>query len=216
MPQHDMMVVRENEGTSFQEKGLWDQGLDVPSFLEKALLSNKGKEKFMSLEEDRLVQDTMRQLGQALAASCLVVTKFKQLRGSADKKSHEVAELHQRVENLHGELQRETVKLQEELLQSKHLQQEVEALLNEKSKEVLSLSEERTKLLAEVERLKEELAQKDEELAKEKKVFTNDVANSYLVGFKDVVAQASSVYPEMNFSQLGLGKSVVDGQIVEE
>jgi len=67
-----------------------------------------------------------------------------------------------------------------------------------------------------VERLKEELELKDEELAKEKEAFTNDAANSYLVGFEDVVAQASGVYPKMNFSQLGPGKSVVDGQLVEE
>jgi len=58
-----MMVVREDEGTSFQEEGLWDQGLDVPSFLEKALLPNKAKEKLMSFEENHLVQETMRQLG---------------------------------------------------------------------------------------------------------------------------------------------------------
>jgi len=57
--------------------------------------------------------------------------------------------------------------------------------------------------LADVERLKEELTRKDEELAKEKEDFTNDVAQSYLVGFEEVVAQASSVYPEMDFSQLG-------------
>jgi len=85
---------------------LWDQNLDVLSFLEKALLPNKAKEKLMGLKEDRLVQETMRQLAKAL--------------------------------------------------------------LTEKSKEALGSTEEKMKLLAEVERLKEELTQKDDELAKEK------------------------------------------------
>jgi len=62
-PSRDMVVVREDEGTSFQEEGLWDQSLDAPSFLEKVLLPKKAKEKLMSLKEDRLVQETMRQMG---------------------------------------------------------------------------------------------------------------------------------------------------------
>ena len=110
-------------------------------------------------------------------------------------------------------LQRESAKLHNELQQSK---QEVEVLLAEKSKEALGLSEERARLVAEVERLKEGLAQKDEELAKEKKAFTNDVANSYFVGFEDAVAQASGIYPKMDFSQLGPGKTVVNRQLAEE
>ena len=106
------------------------------------------------------------------------------------------------------------MKLQEELQRSKHLQQEAEALLTENSKETLGLSEERAKLLVEVERLKEELTRKNEELAKEKEAFTNDAANSYLVGFEDAVAQASGVYLEMDFSHLGSSKTMADGHLV--
>lgn len=133
----------------------------------------------MGLEEDRLVGETMRQLGQALATNCLVASKMKEWRGSAEKKSHDVVELHHQIGNLEGELQ-----------QSRRTQQEAKALLAEKSQEALGLSEEKVKLLDEVERLKEELVQKDEKLAKEKEASTNDVVNLYLVGFEDVVAQA--------------------------
>ncbi|KAL9277273.1 hypothetical protein ACSQ67_025183 [Phaseolus vulgaris] len=73
-------------------------------------------------------------------------------------------------------------------------------------------------LRVEVEKLKEEPAKRGEELVhKDKKpekveeVLTDDVANSYMTGFEDVVAQASGIYPEMDFSQLGLGNTVVDG-----
>ena len=75
----------------------------------------------------------------------------------------------------------------------------------------------------EVDRLKGELAKKDEELIRkggelvqERKALTDDVANSYVAGFEDVVAQASGIYPEMDFYQLGLGKTVVDGRLVDE
>jgi len=57
----------------------------------------------------------------------------------------------------------------------------------------------------------EELVQKDELQKKTKEDLTSDVANSYMVGFDDVVAQATCIYPELDFSQLGLGKIVVDG-----
>jgi len=126
--------------------------LDAPSFLEKALLPSKAKEKLMGLEEDLVVGETMRQLGQALATSFLVVSKLKEWRGPIEKKSHEVVELHQQV----GNLKREMTKLHEELQQARQSLQEAKALLTEKSKEALGLSKEKTKLLAEMERLKRE------------------------------------------------------------
>ena len=57
----------------------------------------------------------------------------------------------------------------------------------------------------------EELIQKGEELVQEREALTDDAANSFMVGFEDVVAQALGICPEMDFSQLGLGKTVVDG-----
>ena len=71
-------------------------------------------------------------------------------------------------------------------------------------------------LLDEVDKLKKELAQKDEELVKEREALTNDAASSYLANFEDAVAEASEIYPGMDFSQLGLVKTVVDRQLVEE
>jgi len=44
----------------------------------------------------------------------------------------------------------------------------------------------------------------------------NDVADSYTAGFEDVVAQATCIYPKSDFSQLGLGKIVVDRHLVDE
>jgi len=104
-------------------------------------------------------------------------------------------------------LRQEMESLQAELQQSKLLQKETEALLTEKAKE---------KVLAEVEKIKEELTLKDEGIAKEKEAFKNDAAQSYLVGFDEAVEQASGLHPEINFSQLGLGKTVINRQLVEE
>ena len=159
----------------------------------------------MVLEEDRLVHETRRQMGQALVASYLVATKLKNWRGSTGQKAHEIAKLHKGMESL-----------QEELKQSNLLRQDVEALLTEKAKETMSLTEEREKHLAKVEKLKGELAQKDEDLAKEKESFKNDVAQSYLVGFEEAVEQASGLLPEIDFSVLGPSKTVVDIQLKDE
>ena len=74
-----------------------------------------------------------------------------------------------------------------------------------------------------MERFKEELAkrgeemvQKDEKLEKVKEALTDDAANSYLTGFEDVLTQALGIYPEMDFSQLGFEKTVVDRRLVDE
>jgi len=206
-----MVVVQEGEGTSTQEEGLWDPNLDSPSFLEKVLLPIKTKEKLSDLEKDHLVEQAVRQLGQALATNCLAISQLREWKGSAEKKSHEVTELLQQV----GGLKQETSKLHEELQRS---QQEAKALLTKKSMEALELFDKNVRLQAEVERLKEELAQKDEELVpkgeelvKEREALTDNAANSYMAAFEDVVAQASRIYLGMDFSQLVLGKTVVDG-----
>jgi len=148
-------------------------------------------------------------MGKALATSCLAISKLKEWKGPAEKKSHEVTKLLQQV----GSLKHETTKLHEEFQQS---QQEVKALLIENSKEALDLYEKNARLQAEVERLKEKLAQKDEELVKEREALTDDAANSYLASFEDVVGQALRVHPGVDFSQLGLSKTVVDRQLVDE
>ena len=88
--------------------------------------------------------------------------------------------------------------------------------------ETLVLSAKNDELHAEVDRLREELAKKGEELVhkdgllkKTKQDLTNDAANCYMVGFDDVVAQATCIYPELDFSQLGLGKIMIDGRLVD-
>ena len=64
-------------------------------------------------------------------------------------------------------------------------------------------------------KLKEELVQKDEFLQKTRDELMSDVADSYVAGFEDAMAQVTCVHPEVNLSQTGLGKAVVDGQLVD-
>jgi len=73
-PPHDMVVVQECEGTSASEKGLWDPNLDTTFYLEKILLPTKTKEKLKGLEEDDLVEQAVRRLGQA--DSCRFAVKL--------------------------------------------------------------------------------------------------------------------------------------------
>jgi len=193
-------MVQESKREDLQKGGLWDPSFDAPSFLEKTLLPTKAREELDSLEEDQLMGQTVRQLGQALVANCLVLSKLRRWKNSAKKEALKVVKLVQRVKELQT------------------TQQETKALLTKKSKEALELSAKNVELHAEVDRLKEELAkkgkelvQKDELLEKTKEDLTTDVANFYMTGFDDVVAQAPCIYPELDFSQLGLDKIVVDG-----
>jgi len=52
-------------GGEFAKGGLWDPSLDAPSLLEKTLLPTKAQEELNNLEEDQLIGQTVRQLGQA-------------------------------------------------------------------------------------------------------------------------------------------------------
>jgi len=72
------------------------------------------------------------------------------------------------------------------------------------------------RLKGELVKKQEELIWKGEELVQEREALTDDASNSYMAGFEDVIAQASGIYPEMDFSQLDLGKTVVNGRLVDE
>ncbi|KAK7335266.1 hypothetical protein VNO80_27043 [Phaseolus coccineus] len=67
------------------------------------------------------------------------------------------------------------------------------------------LAKERSKLSAEVDKLKGELAQKDEDFVEATEAFKLDAAQSYLVGFEATIKKSSGLHPKIDYSQLGLG-----------
>ena len=67
--------------------------------------------------------------------------------------------------------------------------------------------------MTEVDELKKELTHKGEDLIKATDSFKQDVAQSYLVGFKATLEQAAVIHPSMDLSELDSGKTVVDGQL---
>ncbi|KAK7364594.1 hypothetical protein VNO80_13331 [Phaseolus coccineus] len=87
----------------------------------------------------KAVAEAARQIGQALAANCLAISKLRRWKGSAKEGTLKSAELSQRV----GGLEQEVARLHEELQRS---QQEAKALVAEKSKEALALSDKNTEL----------------------------------------------------------------------
>jgi len=130
---------------------------------------------------------------------CLVVAKTRALRATEDQRIQENVELHKEIN-----------RLQFELTHSKGLHQEAERLRIEKTKkasnrvqEAASMVKERNKLLAKVDKLKGELTRKDEVFVKATKSFKQDVAQPYLVGFEAALEQASTLHPDLDFSDLG-------------
>ena len=65
-------------------------------------------------------------------------------------------------------------------------------------------------------RQKEELALKDELLHKTKDEPMSDVVDSYAVGFENAMTQVTCGDPELDLSQTGLDKVVMDGNLVNE
>jgi len=69
--------MQEGVGPSALVGGLWDPTLNAPTFLEKTLLSVQAKEKLENLEEVQLVEQAVKQLGQALDANFLAISKLR-------------------------------------------------------------------------------------------------------------------------------------------
>jgi len=76
--------------------------------------------------------------------------------------------------------------------------------------------EEKERLLAKNAKLKEELTNQNEEFTQKVEACKKDVAQAFLVGFEVAVEQASGLHLTLDFSELGLGKTVVNGQLIEE
>jgi len=106
-PPSQNIVVQEGVGASAPVGGLWDPTLNAPTFLEKTFLSAQANEKLESLEEDQLVEQAVRQLGQALVVNCLTISKLTGWKGSAKEETHKVAELSRQVDGLKHKLHEE-------------------------------------------------------------------------------------------------------------
>jgi len=139
-PPRDMMIIQEGKAESSKGKSLWNPSLNVPTYLEKALLPNEDRERLMGYDENHLVREAIKQFGQAFTTSCLPLTRKKNRRVAEELKAQENVELRKEVECL-----------QNELKHSKGLQQENERLLADKAKKA-------TKQTQEVARLTEERA----------------------------------------------------------
>jgi len=137
-----MMVVQEGEAETSKGRNLWDPSLDAP------------KERLVAHDKNHLVHEGIRQFGQALARSCLVVAKMKEWKAAEDLKAQEIFELRKEMELMQSQLQH-----------TKDSQQEVEGHLTEKTKEAANQAQEaanqaqeavveRGRLLAEVDKLK--------------------------------------------------------------
>jgi len=59
------------------------------------------------------------------------------------------------------------------------------------------------------------LVRKDEFFQQTKDELTSDVVDSYVAGFEDAMAQIACVHPGVDFSQIGLNKTIADGQLVD-
>jgi len=72
-----MPCPREAGAKSSRRKGLWDQGVDVTSLLEDALLRPEDEERMDTHSSQHLLQEVVKQLGQALATSCMAMKKMR-------------------------------------------------------------------------------------------------------------------------------------------
>jgi len=90
--------------------------------------------------------------------------------------------------------------------------------LQEKAKEskakIARLKERSTQQEVRLGQLEEELVRKDELFNQTKTELTNNVADAYVAGFEDAMAQVAYAHPGVDLSQTGLSRKIVDGQLV--
>ncbi|KAK7335315.1 hypothetical protein VNO80_27093 [Phaseolus coccineus] len=101
-------------------------------------------------------------------------------------------------------------RLQAEINLFSSLHEKIKHLHAQNTQKALALSEVRNKLLGEVENLKKEMAQKEENANKMVESLKDDATQAFLAGFEMALEKATVVYPTMDLSALDPGKTVVD------
>jgi len=113
----------EGGAESSRRKGLWDPNLDVSAHIEGALLLPEDEERLRAHNGRHLLEEAIKQFGQALATSCLAVEKIQSQGIATESKIQENDELHRKVAGV-----------QQELSHLQALYQRTEQLVAEKTK----------------------------------------------------------------------------------
>jgi len=184
------------------KKGLWDPGVDITSYLEDYLLHPEDKERMVVYGGHHLLQEAMKQCGQALATSFFAAKKLR---------SQETT-----FERVKQDVQHKMVSLQQEVQSLQAFHQQTEQLLVAKTKEAVEQATRLAEQNDQPSNLQQEVVQKDKFFADEVEVYKGEVAQVLLVGFEVAVKQASNLHPDLDYSQLGPSKRVVDEQVVEK
>ena len=92
--------------------------------------------------------------------------------------------------------------------------------LANKTQEGLVLAEEKSKLSNKIEDLKKEkeveMTHKQRKFSKVVDSLKDDATQSFIVWFETALEQAAIVHPTVDFFELNLYKSIVDGKLVED
>jgi len=131
------------------------------------LHSTRVKGRLENLEEDPLMEHMSRQLGEALVANSILLSKMRKEKELANKEVLQTAELKCQVIGLILEVEK---------LRRTH--QETKALLFGKFQEALGLYARNNDLRTEVERLRGELPDRDEEMARQKEEWSKRMNSS--------------------------------------
>ncbi|XP_068500662.1 uncharacterized protein [Phaseolus vulgaris] len=186
---------------------------DLPSILTKAVKSsNKKLQDGISMlqEENRLIRIEAEKLSCNLMMAEIDHSRLEdamsaELRGARKEASDLRQKLHL--------LAQEKIELEKTLrLYAKN--DDLCIKVDKLKKELASRDEEMAQQKEELAKLKEELARKDELFQQTKDELTNDVADSYAAGFEDAMAQVACVHPGVDLSQTGLNKTIANGQLV--
>jgi len=162
----------------------------------------------MALDEDHLFHVTMKQIGQTFAMGFLAVSKARSQKSTEDQR---VVELQREVKDLQAEINNLNDHAQPEATRLTNLQEETKRLLAEKAQEATSLVEEKDKLLSKIVELENVVTRQGEDLTKAWESFKQDATQSYLIGFEETIEQASVLHFDLDYAELGPGKTVVDG-----
>jgi len=148
------------------------------------LHSTQIKERLEKFEDDPLLEHVSRQLGETLVGTNLLLSKMRKAKELASQEVLQATKLKFRVTGLTLDV--------EELRKA---DRETKGLLFEKSQETLRLYSRNGDLRTEVDGLKKELANRDEEMVRKDELFqqtknelTSDVVDSYATGFEDAMA----------------------------
>jgi len=156
----------------------------------------------------------MKELREAASRDALLIKKLIQRETALYLEVSDLRQTDKETKRLLFEKPQETLSVHVKVLSLRNEVIDLQEKAEESQAKMARLEKRATQHEVRLGQLEGEFVRKDELFNQTKEELTNDVTDSYAIGFEDAMAQVVCAHPEVDLSQTDLSKKIVDGQLV--